>query len=199
VTRDGFFGDPQSWFYAEAFTVDDVDRASAWLQRQGIVDGIRVAEFEGPVRTYLTDDGVMCVEAFDSDPTAFLKARRSVNNVGGITVRDVSGGNVQIAGHHAQQTMTVGATPERLELMIRGIGQLLFVVGLVEATDQAQAVDPAVEDVRAGRDGGHVRAFLQWARSKVEAGTDEAISAGIAAGIVTVATHAHELGHVIGL
>jgi hypothetical protein len=72
--RDQMLDDPRwgTWL-AEPFSPDDLDAASAWLHRQHLVDGITVAECEGPVRLYLTDAGVTCVEEFGSDTAGTLQ------------------------------------------------------------------------------------------------------------------------------
>lgn len=135
---------------------------------------------------------------YDGDPAAYIEAK-SRTGMGGITVSGISGGNVQIAGHQAQQTMTVGADTAHVALMIRGIAQLMVLAGLVD--DEAEhdlVVTGAIEDVQSGRNGGRVRDFLRWSKARVENGADSAVSAGLAAGIITVADHAAQLGHFVG-
>lgn len=198
VSWQGFFLDARSWFYGDAFTNDEVDRAAGWLQRQGLIGGSTVEEAVGPMNGYLTDDGVTCATEFDADPAAYLDARARSGS-GGITVSGISGGNVQIAGHQAQQTMTVGTDATQVALMIRGIADLMRLTGLVDdAAEHQRIVDAAVDDVETGRNGGRVRDFLSWSKARVEAGTDSAVSAALAAGMITVADHAAQLGHFIG-
>lgn len=76
-TRDQMFDDPR-WgiWLTEPFTANDLDAAAAWLHRQHLVEGMAVDESEGPVRLYLTDAGVACVEEFDSDTTRYVAVHR---------------------------------------------------------------------------------------------------------------------------
>jgi hypothetical protein len=76
--RDKMLAYPRwgTWL-AEPFSADDLDAAAAWLERQGMVKGVKVDQREGPVRLYLTDAGVACSEEFGSDTARYTAAHRS--------------------------------------------------------------------------------------------------------------------------
>jgi hypothetical protein len=61
---------------AEPFSASDLDAAAAWLHRHGLVKGIMVDQRDGPVRLYLTDEGVGCVEQFGSDTSRYVEMQQ---------------------------------------------------------------------------------------------------------------------------
>ena len=74
VSVSDFLKDRRSFYYGDDFKLDEVDRASAWLYRNALISGITVMQAEGPVRVFLTDDGVDCVENYDGDVARFARA-----------------------------------------------------------------------------------------------------------------------------
>jgi hypothetical protein len=63
-------------WYAGPFSEADLDDAADWLHRNGLVGGVTVDQALGPVRLYLTDEGVRCAEDFDSDTNAYMADQR---------------------------------------------------------------------------------------------------------------------------
>jgi predicted RNA methylase len=112
--RDEMLADPHwgTWL-AEPFSVGDLDTAAAWLSRHHLVGGLTVDECDGPVRLYLTEAGVTCVEEFDSDTTRYIAAQRpsradlSVDRSAGT---QVGAGNVQVNHFYGNES----PLPDRL-------------------------------------------------------------------------------------
>jgi hypothetical protein len=63
VPVDGFLRDNRSTWEGEPFDVPDVEVATAYLRDRGLVSGVEVEEFGGPIRASITAAGVDCVEA----------------------------------------------------------------------------------------------------------------------------------------
>lgn len=78
------------------------------MKRHELIDGPLAAEFDGPIRAYLTDAGVRCAEHFDSDATAYVEAQRHQQTEQGQTVWNVNGQVQYATGEHAQQVINVG-------------------------------------------------------------------------------------------
>jgi hypothetical protein len=66
----------RGYCFAEPFSDSDLDTASAWLHRQGLVDGAIVDQAEGPVIAYLTDAGAECAEDHEADTRAYFEQQR---------------------------------------------------------------------------------------------------------------------------
>jgi hypothetical protein len=94
------------WF-ADAFTDDDLADAAAWLHRHELVQGLTVAEFDGPVQLYLTDEGIECAENFDSETGRYLQAQRARSGSGPIVHA--------VASHNACHVPDTGAGAEHVE------------------------------------------------------------------------------------
>lgn len=111
VVRDKILQDRRGHFFAEPFTANDLDSAAAWLYRQSLVSGAMIAQAQGPVRLYLTDTGVKCVEDFGSDTGAYLQRQQSrppgpTVNIGTNTAP------FQVAGDYAHQVQSVGTSAD---------------------------------------------------------------------------------------
>lgn len=107
-TWDGFLADTRSTYFGDQFSEQDVDRAAAWLYRHELIDGVTVAEADGPVRAYATDEGVRCVERFDADVRQYLDAMEHAPLAPqGAPTYHVQATNVQMAtGNRSHQAMT---------------------------------------------------------------------------------------------
>ncbi len=181
-----FFLNDRSTYYGDKFTDEEVDRAAAWLYRNGLIDGVTVAEFDGPVRSYLTNKGVRCAERFDSDVRRYLDAMEQPRQPQGGPTFNVNATNVQVAtGDQSQQTMTVSQTSDQLVLVIQGIVEMLQALGLTAGheAELAEVQEAAVADVTSDvPDGEAVRRFCDWVIDCVkEGGTAAAVAAVTAA------------------
>jgi hypothetical protein len=169
------------WF-AEPFTTDDLDAAAAWLHRNGLVEGPKVDQAEGPVKLYLTDAGVTCAERFGSDGGDYIHAQLRPN--AGPTVY-ISGGNsgpFQVAGDHAHQEQHVGRSGDDLRTMISSIADLIATVVPGAAVDATREKDGALAAARDGAvDRRALKRFADWALSVVGRGTTAALVPAVTA------------------
>jgi len=75
-TWDTAHGDLK-WLEArELFSEADLENAADWLRRNGLVGGATVDQALGPVRLYLSNEGVRCAEDFASDTNAYMADQR---------------------------------------------------------------------------------------------------------------------------
>ena len=71
---DEFFLDARSMHEGVKFTDEDVDGCATWLHRHGLIDGVIVDRFNGPVLSYLTDRGIHCADRFGADIRGYVGA-----------------------------------------------------------------------------------------------------------------------------
>ena len=181
-------------WYGESFTEGDLDRAAAWLFRNGYVNGITIDQAEGPVRLYLTDAGTECAERYGSDVDRHADAQRMQGS--GMTVSFGGSNYGQVAGDHAHQVQNnLDATADELQKQIIAIAELVR-----SLVPQATGIDVQREAaLTAARNGTVNRPALQrfadWALSVVRQGATEAVVP-----VVTSATTAMlmEAGRVTG-
>ena len=77
------------------FTDEDVDPCAAWLHRHGLIDGVIVDKFNGPVLSYLTDRGIHCADRFGADIRGYVDAMEQPRQSG--PTFNVNATNVQLA------------------------------------------------------------------------------------------------------
>lgn len=115
--RDVMLVDPRwgTWL-GELFSADDLDTAAAWLNRHSLVRGAMADQCEGPVRLYLTDDGIACAEEFGSDTARFLAAQRpnrtdtGINRSAGV---QAGSSNLQVNHFYSNPIWAAGGRPLR--------------------------------------------------------------------------------------
>jgi hypothetical protein len=111
------------WF-AEPFSDVDLDTASGWLQRQGLVDGVSVEQADGPVLLFLTAEGAECAERFESNTVRWQETKQ-MSTVSGMTV-NISGDNHgQVARDYAHQSQNTGDSADHLQELIIGLAELV--------------------------------------------------------------------------
>ena len=76
----------------------------------------------GPVRLYLTDTGVKCVEDFSSDTGGYLE-RQQYRTSGPTVTIGTNNAPIQIAGDYARQIQNIGTSANDLRQLIRGSRQ----------------------------------------------------------------------------
>lgn len=201
-TWEEFSLDARSVHNGIEFPDEEVERSAAWLYRHKLIDGVTVAELDGPVRSYLTDRGVHCAERFDSDVRRYLDAMEQPQQSPAGPTFNVNATNVQVAtGDRSQQAMTVGQTADQLVLVIQGIVEMLQAFGVaagreVELTDVQQA---AIADVTSDDpDGEGVRRFYDWVVECVKQGGTAAAVAAVTAASNGLLHDAEALVRAIG-
>lgn len=187
VTLEGFFLTERSLFWGDQYTIDELDRANAYLLRQGFIEGVRAAQAVGLIRAMLTDVGLQCIERFGGDIQAFQNAQEQGQR-SSISM-NVSGHNVQVAaGNSNQQAMTVTQTADDVVNAIRGIAEILRIAG--NAGDEAELnalVEQAVSDMKHSTPNpSGFRKFAHWVRDRLNGGLDATIGAAITASLVGV-------------
>jgi hypothetical protein len=152
TTWENFFADSRSAYFGDQFSVQEVDRAAAWLYRNHLIDGVTVDQAEGPIRAYARDDGVRCVERFDADVRGYLDAMENVPlpPPGGPTY-NVHATNVQMAtGDRSHQAMTPEAMTMAISRPRPPQAEPLRILYLTAASRGDLRVDEEMRRVKAG-------------------------------------------------
>jgi hypothetical protein len=164
--RDQMLDDPRwGMWLAEPFSPEDLDAAAAWLHRQHLVEGITIDQCEGPVRLYLTDAGVACVEEFGSDTARYVAAQRTATGPSGSNVITIHGpasgvivgsrGVTQQAGDAIQSS---GVDVAALLRFAETVAQALPVLGLSPGDqDAAQVLTGQIVQVASRPESDHSR------------------------------------------
>jgi len=193
--RDEMLNDPHwSVWFAQPFSIADLDAAAAWLHRHGLVKGIMVDECEGPVRLYLTDSGVACVEGFGSDTGRYVETQQRGPGSRPAVQIGTNSGQVQVAGDHAHQVQNIGTDAEQLRLLITGIAEIVrsLVPDASDAHEAEQAALAAVSERGVDRTALQQR-FRDWALSTLRASSTSAAVAAVSSATTTLLI---EAGHL---
>lgn len=190
ISLQGIHTSPYGTFYGDLLSGEEVDRASAWLRRHELIDGSSVAQFDGPVRAYLTDGGVRCAEQCDGDATAYVEAQRSQQTGQGQTVWNVNGQVQYATGDHARQVINVGQTADDLALALRGLAELVRRLGLSVPEDELDALaEEAARDLAGERPTGQpTKRFLDRMRAVVGRAGDTALTSAVTLGVNAAAS-----------
>lgn len=196
VDWGGIFRSGHGTFYGDVWTADEVDAAAGWLQRHDLIGGVQAAEFQGPVRAFLTDEGETCVERYNGDPVSYLE-RQSGAQAGGVTF-NVNGQNVQVAsGDHVTQVQNLAQTTQELALALRGIVDLVGALGMSQEDRRELVIltEQAEDDLRSERPTGEpARTLLDrvrgWAGRSLDAASGAAVTLAVNAA-------ASDLGKVV--
>jgi hypothetical protein len=185
------------WF-AEPFAADDLDTAAAWLHRNGLVEGPKVDEAEGPVKLYLTDAGMTCAEHSGSDAGGYVHAQQRPNAGPTVNISGSNSGPFQVAGNHAHQEQRVSASGEDLRQMIASIADLVATVAPGDAADAAQEKAAALAAARDGAvNSPALKRFANWALSVVGRGATAALVPAVTAATNDMINEAGRLtGHL---
>jgi hypothetical protein len=200
VTWDGFATDLRSLYYGEPFRADEQDAAAAWLRRNGFIDGVVVAQADGPVRCFVTDVGERCAERFDCDVRRYLEVLEQ--QPVGTTTWNVTGEQVQIAtGDDAQQVIKLGATAEQIKLALQGVVELLRSAAVPPETiaGAEELASKAVADLESDSPTGEpTRQFLSWVKECIRNGGAQAVVAAITAMSSGILADVERFIHAIG-
>jgi hypothetical protein len=168
------------WF-AAPFTVDDLDEASAWLERHGLINGPKIDQRSGPIHAYLTDAGASCAADFDCRTDAYTDAQRRAPHSGPIV--NIHGGNsgpLQVAGDDAHQVQNIGANADDLRLLTAGIAEIVRTFVPDVAEDSHKQEDAALAAITAvSVDEPALRRFRDWAVTTMQTGAGNAVVAAI--------------------
>jgi hypothetical protein len=169
------------WF-AQPFTADDLDSNAAWLHRNGLVEGPKVDQAEGPVKLYLTDAGVTCAEHFGSDVGSYVHAQQRPSAGPAVYISGDNSGSFQVAGDHAHQEQHLSASGDDLRQMISSIADLVASVVPVAAADAAHEKTAALAAVRKEAvDRPALKRFADWALSVVGRGATASLVPAVTA------------------
>jgi hypothetical protein len=185
------------WF-AEPFAADDLDAAAGWLHRNGLVEGPKVDQAEGPVRLYLTDVGVACAEHFESDAGSYVNAQQRPGTGPAVYISGGNSGPFQVAGDRAHQEQRVSNSANDLRKMITSIADLITVVAPDSANDAAREKAIALAAARDGAvDRGALKRFAEWVLSVVGKGATAALMPAVTAATNDMLNEAGRLtGHL---
>lgn len=100
---------------AEPFKNTDLAEAAGWLHDHELVNGPTVDQDPGPLRLYLTVDGIACAESFDSDTRRYveMQGERPVNEPASAapsSVTNVFGNHNNVLAASPGASMTVVQT-----------------------------------------------------------------------------------------
>jgi hypothetical protein len=177
---DDVLADPRRglWF-AAPFTQTDVDEASAWLERHGLLGGPKAYQRSGPIRAYLTDAGVSCAADFDGRTDAYIDAqRRALSSGPTVNIHGGNSGSFQVAGNGAHQVQNIGASADDLRLLIAGIAEFVRTFVPNAAEDSVKQQDAAMTAISAvGVDEPALQRFRDWAVTTAQTGVNNALVA----------------------
>lgn len=198
LIRNTMLNDPRhGLWWGEVFTARDLDDAAAWLKRNGLVDGPMIAQEEGPVRLFLTDDGVTCVEDFGGDTGAYMDAQRRGPRSGPTLHIGTNSAPFMMAGDHAQQTQNIGASVADLRTLITSLAEVVR-AQVPEATDVTIQEQTALEAVSPGKvDASALKRFGEWVVSTIQAGASAAMVPMVSAAVRDMVAEAIRIaGHL---
>lgn len=196
VVRDTMSQDRRGYFFAEPFTDNDLDSAAAWLYRQGLVKGAMVDQALGPVRLYLTDAGVKCVEEFGAETGGYLGGQRSQTSGPNVYI-GTNSAPFQIAGDYAHQVQNIGTSADDLRQLIAVITTILraLVPDVPDVDAEEQAALAAVGDLSVDRSA--LERFCAWTVNTVRTGVNAAAVGVVSSATTTLLIEAAKLsGHL---
>ena len=132
-------------FVGERLTAFEIDRAAKYLTDKGLIKGVTVAEYDGPVRASLTSDGLDCIENYGGDVAGSLddragRAGTQTYNIGTFN----NTGAVALGGGDAHQQVTDDAA-----MVVAFTQALLRQLGALPMDkDHRLAIQTAVEELR---------------------------------------------------
>jgi hypothetical protein len=187
----------RGYWFAEPFSWDEIDAASAWLQRRGLVDGTIIDQAEGPIIVYLTDTGVKCAEDFGSDTASYLEKQQYRAESPMLSV-GTNSGQIQFAGDNAHQVQNIGVSADDLRVMIAGIAEIVRVLvpdaaGIDEEQESALA---AVSET--GVDRTRLERFRAWVVNTARAGASSGVVAVVSSATTTLLLQAEHLATHLG-
>ena len=190
--RDRMLADPRwgTWL-AEPFSADDLDAAAARLHRQHLVEGITVAQCEGPVRLYLTDAGVTCAEEFGSDTARYIAAQHPSADPAGSMMVTIHGpasgvivGSHGVTQHAGDAVESAGVDVAALARFAETVAQALPALALVPVDQQAAKILTG-QIIRAGSepepDHPKLRTLGRSLRAILEGAAGNALASGLLA------------------
>ena len=197
VVRDTMLQDRRGYFFAEPFTANDLDSAAAWLHRQNLVGGTMIGQALGPVRLYLTDRGVKCVEDFGSDTGAYL-GRQQYGTSGPTVYIGTNSAPFQVAGDYARQVQNIGTSANDLRQLISVITTIVraLVPDVSDADAEEQSALAAVGDRSV--DQSALERFRAWTANSVRAGANAAAVGVVSSATTTLLIEAAKLASHLG-
>jgi hypothetical protein len=196
----GFLTDAGSLYYGFQFTLSDMDDASGWLNRNGLIGGVDTAQRYGPVKAYLTDAGESCADDFNGDVRAYRDAmsRTSPGNRVSFTVGgDLNAGQMQVVGGDSgPQTISVTHTTEGLALAVQGMADIIKALGYAEGCDDQldDLAAGAVEQLNSDApDAGGIQRFAKWVTDCAAQGGNAAVIAAFTLATSGLMQHAEQL------
>jgi len=196
ITWTAFDLDLRSLFYGEPFRADERDNAAGWLQRQGLIDGVNMAEVQGPVSSYVTDEGERCAERFGCNVKEYQESKEAPSM--GNTTWNVTGHSVQIAtGDHATQVAQLGPEIEQITLALDGLLELASGSGVDDAvvSSLSELADAAKTDIGSEAPmGAPTHSFIARVKDAVVGVASQATTAAITAAASGIA---HDVDQVV--
>lgn len=121
-----------SMFEHSRLTLDEIDRAAAYLKSKGLIEGHGVDQRQGPVRAQITAEGQDCVEHFDGDPVAYERRNTSTN-----TTFNIESNTGNIAANSRDFTLTAtthnGVPAAELVMLARALRQAAPILDLPQS------------------------------------------------------------------
>jgi hypothetical protein len=204
LSERDFFEDKNSVYGGGQFSHDELLAAYTWLRGRGLVAGPDPDDAQRSIYTYLTDEGVLCVDRYEGQADNYLEAvERQQSDRSRGPVINIHGGQVQMAtGDYAQQTMSVGLATEQLVLVIQGLAEMIrgFQLDSGQEAKMEKLQHDAVADVISPRPSGNaVRRFYDWVLECLTQGASAAVSAAITAAANGMLHDAEQLTHTLGM
>jgi hypothetical protein len=162
-----------SWFEGSRLTADEIYRAAEYLKRNGLIDGIEVAEFRGPVKCQITFDGQECMER-GGNVANYIGGRRTATSITTSIGTINNSGAMAIGSTDNTQHVSANVDPTVMAAFVQML--LRELPNLQLGTDREAAASTALVEVQrevaqANPDGGRVtQAFGRFAGYVGDAG-----------------------------
>ncbi len=161
-----FQSSSQAEFEGGAFTDSEVDRASEYLHKAELIEGVSAAESRGPLRAETTAKGDYCVEHHGGNVSEYERSQMQ-----GGTVFNIHSNTGNIAANSRDFTMNAttnnGIDAAGIVMLARALRQAAPVLGLPE--DEAEELTTTADRIEqeAGNDSPNLSRLQRWGRSVI--------------------------------
>lgn len=144
----GFSSSKYSVFEGDRLTDNEINRAAEYLEEIGLIDGITVAEFSGPVTARLTNNGQDCIDQ-GGDVAEYLRDQRRTgtsitNNFSAGAIN--SSGAIAVGSSDFTQNVTANIDPTAMAAFVQMLQQEL--PNLQLGADRETAARTALDEVQ---------------------------------------------------
>jgi hypothetical protein len=152
VTEE-FVRDAGAVWAGTRFSESDAREAAQYLCDKGLIKGVKVAEFRGPVRAEITTEGIDCVTDWEGDVAGYLRDQRgagSTVNHGPVFHGNTQGGQWAWGNRDVTQTYTAHEIAPGFEPLAEAVAAILKRLPALDLDpDDRQDAEDAANEVLA--------------------------------------------------